>query len=159
MASLLGGGAGAGGLSRRAYAAPVHPVATPRRTPPGPAIAAAVLGVLSAAVPALFALLALAFSDGRFGDGVWALVLVPLVLLAGLVVGAVLLLAGRSWLVLALCAGVLTALVVTGYATGAWSGDSLGVLALAVPLLTTVLAALPGVRGWIAARRIARAGR
>jgi hypothetical protein len=137
----------------------VHPAVTPRRTPPGPAIAAAVLGVLSAAVPALFALLALAFSNGQFDDGGWALVLVPLVLLAGLVVGAVLLLAGRSWLVLALCAGVLTALVVTGYATGAWSGDSLGVLALAVPLLTTVLAVLPGVRGWIAARRIARAGR
>ena len=137
----------------------MHPVAPPRRTPPGPAIAAAVLGVLSAAVPALFALLALAFSNGQFGDGGWALVLVPLVLLAGLVVGAVLLLAGRSWLVLALCAGVLTALVVTGHATGAWSGDSLGVLALAVPLITTVLAALPCVRGWIAARRSAHAGR
>jgi hypothetical protein len=138
----------------------VHPAAAvpTRRTPPAPAIAAAVLGLLSAGVPAVFALIALAFSGGEFGGGGWLLVVVPVVLLAGLFVGGVLLLTGRSWLALALPAGALAALVLTGYLMGGWDAGAFGVLTVLVPLLTTVLAVLPRVRQWVAARRAARAG-
>jgi hypothetical protein len=124
--------------------------------PPAPALAAAVLALLSAGVPALFAFLALAFSGGDFGGGGALLVVVPVLLLAGLGAGAVLLLAGRSWLALALPAGALSALVLTGYLLGGWGGGSFGVLTLVVPLVTTVLAALPRVRSWVAARREGR---
>jgi hypothetical protein len=137
----------------------VHPAPATvpvRRTPPAPAIAAAVLALVSAGVPALFGLLALAFSNGQFGGGGWLVIVVPLVLLVALCVGAVLLLLGRSWLALALPAGGLTALVLTGYLMGGWGGGSFGVLTLAIPLITTILAALPRVRGWVAARRRAR---
>jgi hypothetical protein len=139
----------------------VHPAAEPvdapvRRTPPVPAVVAALFGLLSAGATALFALLALAFSNGQFSDGGWLVVVVPVVLLAGLVVGAVLLLLGRSWPALALPAGVLTALVLTGYARGGWGAGAFGVLILLLPLVTTVLAVLPGVRHWVAARRQAR---
>jgi hypothetical protein len=137
----------------------VHPAPAPvRRTPPAPAIAAAVLGLLSATVPAVFALAALAFSGGEFVGSDWLLVVVPLVLLAGLLVGAVLLLAGRAWLPLALPAFAVTALVLAGYLMGGWGGGAFGMLTVLVPLLTTVLAVLPRVRGWVAARRGARAG-
>lgn len=125
--------------------------------PPAPAIAAAVLGLLSAGVPAVFAVIALAFSGGEFAGNEWLLVVVPLLLLVGLVAGAVLLLAGRSWLVLALGAGALTALVFTGYVMGGWGGGAFGVLTVLVPLLATVLAALPRVRSWIRARKAGRA--
>ena len=155
MAAFLRRKPGSGGLT--AYAARVDPAATStRRTPPAPAIAAAVLGLLSAGVPAIFALLALAFSTGEFEGGSWLLVLVPVVLLAALFVGAVLLLVGRSWLALALPAGALTSLVLTGYLMGGWGGGSFGVLTVLVPALTTVLAVLPRVRSWVAARRAVR---
>ena len=134
----------------------MHPTETPRRTPPGAAVAATVLGLLSAALPALIALLAIAFSGGRFEGGGWAVVVVPVVLMVGLVVGAVLLLIGRSWLVLALFSGVLAALAVVGYVSGGWGGGGLLELALVLPLLTLVLAVLPGVRRWVSARRAAR---
>jgi hypothetical protein len=157
MAAILGGQPGSGGLTP--YAARVHPAPATvpvRRTPPVPAIAAVVLALVSAGVPALFGLLALAFSGGRFEGGGVLLFVVPVVLLAGLGVGAVLLLLGRSWLALALSAGALTALVLTGYLMGGWGGGSFGVLTLAIPLITTVLTALPRVRGWVAARRQVR---
>jgi hypothetical protein len=115
-----------------------------------------VLALLSAGVPALFALLALAFSGGEFPGGSWLLIVVPLLLLVGIVVGAVLLLVGRSWLALALSSGALAALVLTGYAMGGWGGGAFGALTVLVPALTAVLAALPGVRRWVAARRRAR---
>jgi hypothetical protein len=127
-----------------------------RRTPPAPAIAAAILGFLSAGVPAVFALIALAFSGGEFHGGRWLLIAVPLLLVVAVVVGAMLLLAGRSWLPLALSSGVLTALVLTGYVMGGWGGGTFGVLTVLVPLVTTVLAVLPAVRRWVAARRGAR---
>jgi hypothetical protein len=155
VAAFLRGKPGSGRLT--AYPAGVHPAATSTsRTPPAPAIAAAVLALLSAGVPAIFALLALAFSAGEFEAGSWLLVLVPVVLLVALLVGAVLLLAGRSWLALALPAGALTALVLTGYLMGGWGGGSFGVLTVLVPALTTVLAVLPRVRSWVAARRAGR---
>jgi hypothetical protein len=80
----------------------------------------------------------------------------PVVLMVGLVVGAVLLLLGRSWLALALPAGALAALAVTGYAMGGWGAGAFGVAILLLPVLTAVLALLPRVRRWVAARRQAR---
>jgi hypothetical protein len=135
----------------------VHPAAVPvRRTPPVPAVAAALLGLISAGATALLALLALAFSNGQFGGGGWLVVATPVVLMVGLVVGAVLLLLGRSWLALALPAGALAALAVTGYAMGGWGAGAFGVAILLLPVLTAVLALLPRVRRWVAARRQAR---
>jgi hypothetical protein len=123
------------------------------RTPPVPAIAAAVLGVFSAVVPAIFALAAFAFSGGNFPGSSWLLLAVPLVLALGLIAGAVLLLTGRSWSVLAVTAGVLSALLLYGQASGGWGAGAFGVLTLLFPLVTTVLAALPRVRSWVAERR------
>lgn len=123
------------------------------RTPPAPAIAAAVLGALSAIVPAIFALAAFAFSGGSFPGNSWLLLAVPLVLALGLVAGAVLLLTGRSWSVLAGTAGVLSALLLYGQVSGGWGAGAFGVLTLLIPLVTAVLAVLPRVRGWVAARR------
>ncbi len=130
--------------------APVH------RTPPVPAIAAAALGVLSAFVPAIFALAAFAFSGGRFEGNAWLLIAVPALFVLGLLAGAALLLTGRSWAVLAITAGVLSALLLYGQASGGWGAGAFGVLTLLFPLVTTVLAVLPRVRSWIAARRSER---
>jgi hypothetical protein len=135
----------------------VHPAAVlVRRTPPVPAVAAALLGLISAGATALLALLALAFSNGQFGGGGWLVVATPVVLMIGLVIGAVLLLLGRSWLALALPAGALAALALTGYVMGGWGAGALGVAILLLPVLTAVLALLPRVRRWVAARRQAR---
>jgi hypothetical protein len=127
-------------------------------TPPVPALAAAGLGLLSAFVPAVLALAAVAFSGGRFEGTGWLVVAVPVVLALGLVIGAVLLLIGRSWAVLAACAGVLTALLCVGFTSGGWGAGAFGVLTVLVPLAVTVLAVLPRVRSWVAARRNARRG-
>ena len=157
MAALVGREPGPGGLTP--YAASVDPVVAPApRTPPPPALAAALLATLSALVAVFFGVLVLAFSGGQFEGSAWLLIAVPLVLVIGLVVGAVLLLLGRSWLALVLPAGAMTALVLTGYVMGGWGAGIFGVLTLVVPLLTTVLAALPRVRSWVRARRAARAG-
>jgi hypothetical protein len=157
VAALGGRRPGPGGLTSYAAGMLPAPGAEPaRRTPPAPAFAAAVLALLSAIVPAFFGLIALAFSNGEFGDGGWLVIVVPVLLLAGLVVGAVLLLLGRSWLALALPAGALAAILLLGYVMGGWGSGAFGVFALLVPVITTVLAALPGVRSWVAARRRAR---
>ncbi|SFD83943.1 hypothetical protein SAMN05216574_10119 [Blastococcus tunisiensis] len=154
MAALLRGQRRGGGLTP--YAPPVQsPSAPVRRTPPAPAIAAAVLALLSAFVPAVFALAALAFSGGELEGPDWLLIAVPVLLVLGLLVGGLLLLLGRSWLVLALSAGLLTALLLYGYASGGWGAGAFGVFVVLVPLLTTVLAVLPRVRSWVAARRTA----
>jgi hypothetical protein len=157
VAALLGRGTRSGGLSP--YAAPVDPVrqAPPAGSmPPVPALAAAALALMSAMVPALFGLLALAFSGGQFGGTGWLVLAVPAVLVIALVIGAVRLLLGRSWLGLAVPAGALTAVLTVGYVMGGWGGGAFGVLTLVVPLATTVLAVLPRVRQWVAARRHAR---
>lgn len=124
---------------------------------PAPAVAAAVLGLMSAFIPAIVALAAFAFSGGQLEGSAWLLIAVPLVLVLGLLVGGALLLTGRSWLVLGLSAGVLTALLVYGYASGGWGAGAFGVLLVLLPLLTTVLAVLPRVRAWVALRRSVRA--
>jgi hypothetical protein len=128
-----------------------------RRRPPAAAILAAVLGLLSCALPALFLMIAVALSEP---DGLeqpaWIDVALPAVLVCGLVAGAVLLLLGRSWLVLAASAGVLIALMVTAHALG-WSGGPFFFVGWIPPVSTVVLSALPGVRGWVAERRAERA--
>ncbi|TFV66780.1 UNVERIFIED_ORG: hypothetical protein E4P37_05455 [Bacillus sp. AZ43] len=135
----------------------MHPVPAPvSPTPPAPAIAAAVLGLLSAFVPAVFALAAFAFSGGALQGTDWLLLVVPLVLVVALLVGAVLLLTGRSWLALALPAGVSAAFLLYGYASGGWGSGGFGVLPLVIPAATTALAVMPRVRRWVAGRRAAR---
>ncbi|MEU2349363.1 hypothetical protein [Modestobacter sp. NPDC049651] len=121
-----------------------------RRRPPAAALVAAPLALLTAFGVGLFELLALAFSNGQFDDGGWLVVTVPLLLIAWLVVGAVLLLVGRSWLALLLPAAALAVfLVVVGVTEDVIA--ELAVVAL-VPAATALLSALPGVRTWVAAR-------
>src|SRR3712207_6217146 len=91
-------------------------------TIPGPAVAAAVFGLLSAVVPALLVLFLVFISWGELDATDWLFLLVPVGLIAGLVVGAVRLLRGRSWLVLAVSAGALAALALAGFVSGGWGG-------------------------------------
>lgn len=133
---------------------PVHP-APARRRPPLPALLALPLAVLTALGTALFAVIALAFSNGHFADGNWLLIAVPVALAAWVLVGALLLLIGRSWLALVLPAAVLFGLVVWGTIAAGLGTDTAGfvVLLWLLPAGTALLAALPGVRGWVTARR------
>jgi hypothetical protein len=114
--------------------------------------------VLSALLVAFFGFLALAFSNGDLSGNGWLLVAVPAVLSIVLVVGALLLLAGRSWLALVLPAGALSLAVVAAVLYGSLGEDTGGFLVLcwALPGISAVLAGLPGVRRWVAARRDAR---
>jgi hypothetical protein len=129
-----------------------------RRTPPAAALVAAPLGLISAVVPGVFGFVALVLSGLRFRGAESLLLLVPTGLTLAIVVGAVLLLLGRSWLALAVPAGAVAALILLGTLTGGWGGGSFGfgVLSWLVPGATAVLASLPGVRGWVAHRRRAR---
>jgi hypothetical protein len=129
-----------------------------RRTPPIPAILAAPLALLSSFVVAFFSVLALAFSNGQFSGGGWLVVLVPAVLAVVLVVGVVLLLLGRSWLALAVPAGALAVLLVAAELTGWWDTGMVSLIVALPPGGAAVLAGLPGVRRWVAARRAARTG-
>src|SRR5690349_15181736 len=131
-----------------------------RRIPPAPAILAAVLALVSCAIPALFLLIVLALSEP---DGLeaasWFDFALPVVMVCGLVTGAVLLLLGRAWLPLAVAAGLVGALVVGGRALGGLGGGSFLLLGgMVAPLLAAALSVLPGVRGWVAGRKAARAG-
>jgi hypothetical protein len=116
------------------------------------------LAVLSALAVAFFSLIALAFSNGQFGDGSWLIPTVPALLSVGLLGGALLLLLGRSWLALFLPAAALVVVVVWAVLAAGLGEDSGGLLVLvwALPAATAVLSALPGVRRWTAARRLAR---
>lgn len=124
--------------------------------PPGPAVAAALLGLVSASFPVLAVLLVLVMAAGDV-DAAFALSLLPpLGMSAWLAGGAVLLLLGRSWRGLALPAAVLAVLALYGLVIGGLGGPFvLG--AFLVALATAVLAALPGVRHWVAERRRLRA--
>ena len=125
---------------------------------PGAAVAATVLGLLSAAVPMLVLLFVLLISGGELQPTDWLYLLIPGALIMGLVVGAVQLFQGRSWLVLAVSAGALATVVLAAFVSGGWDGGPFGPLALLVPLVAAVLAALPVVRAWVAARRSALTG-
>jgi hypothetical protein len=125
--------------------------------PPVPAIVAAPLAVLSAFAPGLFFLVAVGFSGGRLSGLEWLLLVVPLGLALGLLLGAVQLLLGRSWRLVAVSAALLALLIIGGTLFGGWADGSLG-LGLSTGLLpaaTAVLASLPTVRTWVAARRLA----
>ena len=115
--------------------------------------------VLSALVLAFFGFLALAFSNGHYDDGNWLVFTVPAVLAAWLLVGALLLLLGRSWLAVFLPAAALVVVLVWVILAEGLIEDAGGVAVVvwALPTVTAVLAALPGVRRWVAARRLAGA--
>jgi hypothetical protein len=125
-----------------------------RRRPPAAAIVAAVLGLVSCALPALLLLVVLALAGpAGLEDAAWVDYTLPLLLVVALVAGAVLLLLGRSWLALAVPAGLLVALMVTARVLGGWGGGPIWLLGWVAPGLALVLSALPGVRGWVAERR------
>jgi hypothetical protein len=134
----------------------VRPV---RRRPPAAAIAAAVLGLLSCALPALFLLIGVALSDpDSLEQPGWIDFALPAALVCGLVAGVVLLLLGRSWLTLAAAAGVLIVLMLAAHVLGNWGGGPFYFTGWVAPVGTVVLSALPGVRGWVAERAAGRAG-
>jgi hypothetical protein len=125
-----------------------------------PGALAVVLALMSGLVPGFFVLAALGFSGGRLSGLEWGLLIVPLCLTAGLVVGAVLLLLGRSWATLVVSAGALALLILGGTVFGGWA-EGAPVFALTTGLLpaaAAVLAARPVVRGWVAGRRAERSG-
>jgi hypothetical protein len=138
----------------------VAPVPTspdgPRRTPPVPALLAAPLALVTALAVGFFSVLAVAFSNGQFDDGGWLVVVLPTVLAVGLVLGVILLLLGRSWLVLTVLAGALAAVLLGGELIGTWDTGTVGPVAALFPAGAAVLAALPGVRHWVAVRRAGR---
>ena len=140
------------------HAAPDAPV---RRRPPVPALLAVPFAVLSALAVAFFGLIALAFSNGYLDDGAWVFIAVPAVLSAWLLVGALLLLLGRSWLAVFLPAAGLGVMVVWGILAGVLGADNGGFLVLVwtLPIVTAVLSALPGVRRWVTGRRLTRRAR
>jgi hypothetical protein len=128
------------------------------RRPPVAALLAAPLAVLSALAVAFFGLIALAFSDGDLDDWAWLFVAVPAVLSVWLLVGALLLLIGRSWLAVFLPAAGLAVVVIWGVLEGTLGGDNGAFLVSvwALPIGTALLTVIPGVRRWIAARRLER---
>ncbi|MCU1607426.1 MAG: rane protein of unknown function [Modestobacter sp.] len=129
-----------------------------RRRPPVAAVLAVPFALLSALAVAFFGFLALAFSEGDLSGNRWLFVAVPALLAVVLVIGAFLLLLGRSWLVLCLPAAALALCVIAGVLDGTL-GDGTGgfiLLAWALPGVVAILSALPGVRRWVAARRGAR---
>ncbi|MFL6098000.1 MAG: hypothetical protein ACJ71Y_21320 [Blastococcus sp.] len=129
-----------------------------RRTPPAAAMAAAVLGLISCALPALFLLIGVALSDpDSLEEPGWIDFVLPAVLVCGLVAGGVLLLLGRSWLALTVAAGVLVALMVAARVLGGWGGGPFYFLGWIAPVLTVVLSSLPGIRRWVADRKAVRA--
>ncbi len=131
-----------------------------RKVPPVPAGVAAVCALLGALPVAAFSFVAGAFAvaDG-VGQGL-LLGAVPAVTALVVVVGVVLLVTGRSWQVLVVGSVLTLALVVWALAQGAASGDTGSVVVLvAGPLAAALLASLPAVRAWVAARRADRAER
>jgi hypothetical protein len=122
---------------------------------PWAAIAAAVLALPTAAVLVIVGWGALLFANARADGAVWVVLMITIGWLAGLLAAAIRLLLGRSWAALALTAGAVFALMLFGLVR-AGLGDGLlsfRPLAVLVSLATTVLAALPAVRRWVAMSR------
>jgi hypothetical protein len=128
--------------------------------PPVPGVLAAVLALMSALVPGSFVLVAIGFSEGRLSSLEWGLLLVPVCLTVGLVVGAVLLLIGRSWVTLVVTAAALALLIFGGTVFAGWAegAPGFGLASGLLPAVTAVLGALPVVRRWVAGRRAERSG-
>ncbi len=126
-----------------------------RRRPPWPALLALPLAVLSALAVAFFGVIALAFSNGQLDDGAWLFIALPALIALWLLVGALLLVLGRSWLALFLPAAALTVVVVWGILDGTLGEDNgtFLVLVWALPIVTALLTVLPPVRRWVAGRR------
>jgi hypothetical protein len=122
------------------------------------ALLAAPLAVLSALAVAFFGMIALAFSNGDLDDGAWLFIAIPAVLSLWLLVGAVLLVLGRSWLAVFVPAAALALVVIWGILDGTIGEDNGAFLVVVwvLPIATALLTALPGVRRWIAARKLAR---
>jgi hypothetical protein len=122
------------------------------------ALIAVPFAVLSALVVAFFGVIALAFSNGEFDHGGWLVVTIPALLAVWLLVGALLLLLGRSWLAVFLPALTLVVVVVWAVLAAGLGEDTGGLLVLlwGLPGVTAVLSALPGVRRWIALRKLTR---
>jgi hypothetical protein len=126
-----------------------------RHRPPVAVLCAAVLALPTAFVLIVLGWVAVVLADNRADGGVWAVLLVGVGWVVGLLAGAIRLLLGRSWLALAVPAGLLTVLLVVGTARGMLGSgtDAFGTFSLILALATTVLAALPGTRRWVAVRR------
>jgi hypothetical protein len=125
-----------------------------------PAVVAVALALMSALVPGFFVLIALGFSGGRLTGLEWGLLLIPAGLTVGLVAGVVLLLIGRSWLVLVVAAAALALLILGGTVFGGWAEGApvFALVSALLPATAAVLAARPAVRGWVALRRVERSG-
>jgi hypothetical protein len=123
-----------------------------------PGVVAVALALMSALVPGFFVLVALGFSGGDLSALEWGLLLIPAALTVGLVVGVVLLLIGRSWVLLTVAAGALAVLIIGGTVFGGWAEGAPGfaLVSALLPAAAAVLAARPVVRGWVAARRVER---
>lgn len=122
---------------------------------PWTALAAAVLALPTAFVLVVVGWGALVFADQRADGAVWVVLLLSIGWLAGLLASAIGLLLGRSWAGLACTSGVLAVLMVSGLFRGGLGEGPLGFgpLAAIVSVATTVLAALPDVRHWVAEQR------
>lgn len=134
---------------------------TGRRLPPSTVLIAAASAVVSALPPAVYASALVALTAGSLTALGLLAVGVSVGLALALVLGAVLLLVGRSWLTLVLCADVLAALAVAAYLAGDWAAGVQGfwLAAWVLPALTAVLAVLPTPRRWVAERRLRRVAR
>jgi hypothetical protein len=122
---------------------------------PWAAIAAAVLALPTAFVLVIIGWGALLFANARADGAVWVVLLISVGWVAGLLAAAIRLLLGRSWAALALTAGAVFGLMLSGLLRAGVGDGLLGFrpLAVLVSLMTTVLAALRPVRRWVAERR------
>jgi hypothetical protein len=131
----------------------------PKRAPatrmPWPAIAAAVLALPTAFVLVVVGWGALLFANSRADGAVWFVLLIAIAWVAGVLVSAIRLLLRRSWSGLALTAGAVAALMVSGLLRRGLGGGpyGFGTLAALVAVATTVLTVLPRVRRWVAEGR------
>ena len=127
----------------------------PRRGVPVAVLCAAVLTLPCVIVVVVLGGAALALAGQRSGSGAWGVLLVTVGWLAALLTGVVRLLLGRSWLNLAVAAGVLAGLLTVGIALGGLRTGPFGLTSYGwlVAVATTVLASLPGVRRWVGAQR------
>jgi hypothetical protein len=126
-----------------------------RRVPPVAAICAAFLALPTAFVLVVLGGVALVLADGRADGGVWMVLLLGVGWVVALLVGAIRLLLGRSWLGLAVPAAALVALLLVRTVMGGLGGGAsgFGTVSLVVAVATTVLAALPPTRRWVAEQR------